>query len=131
VKTCPVCSTEYPDDVRFRPNDGQTLRASSPAHDLVGQVVADRHHVLKKLNDLFDKFGSRALAATTIRDSALDIYNARGVAAKDRAFAAYVASNAYARLDDRTKARQYARESARLDPGNNSYQVLQNSLCQP
>jgi serine/threonine protein kinase len=36
-----------------------------------------------------------------------------------------------ARLDDRTKACQYARESARLDPGNNPYQVLQNSLCQP
>jgi eukaryotic-like serine/threonine-protein kinase len=51
VKICPVCSTEYADDVRFCPNDGQTLRASSPAHDLVGQVVADRYHVLKKLGE--------------------------------------------------------------------------------
>ncbi len=51
MKICPVCSTEYADDVRFCPNDGQTLRASSPAHDLVGQVVADRYHVVKKLGE--------------------------------------------------------------------------------
>ncbi len=285
MKICPVCSTEYPDDVRFCPNDGQTLRACSPAHDLVGQVVADRYHVLHKLgeggmgqvylaehvkmgrksaikvmnpamvhdpdavarfnreaanasrithpnvcaiydfgetpegliylamefiegepltdlmeregalpvhravsicvqvadalqaahdlgivhrdlkpdnimltrgrdgvdlvnvvdfgigidparayelvDDLFDKFSNKVLAAATIRDSALDIYRAPGVRPKDRAFAAYVASNAYARLDDRGKACQYAQESARLDPDNHPYQVLQNSLCQP
>jgi hypothetical protein len=51
VKRCPVCSTEYADDVKFCPNDGQTLRAASPASDLVGQVVADRYHVLKKLGE--------------------------------------------------------------------------------
>jgi serine/threonine-protein kinase len=51
VKICPVCSTEYPDDVRFCPNDGQTLRASGAATNLVGQVVADRYHVIKKLGE--------------------------------------------------------------------------------
>jgi serine/threonine-protein kinase len=51
VKICPVCSTEYPDDVKFCPNDGQTLRAAAPASDLVGQVVADRYHVIKKLGE--------------------------------------------------------------------------------
>jgi serine/threonine-protein kinase len=51
VKICPVCSTEYGDDVRFCPNDGQTLRSSSPGTDLVGQVIADRYHVLKKLGE--------------------------------------------------------------------------------
>ncbi|HEY3279016.1 MAG TPA: serine/threonine-protein kinase [Gemmatimonadales bacterium] len=51
MKICPVCSTEYPDDVKFCPNDGQTLRASAPASDLVGQVVADRYHVIKKLGE--------------------------------------------------------------------------------
>ena len=51
MKRCPVCSTQYPDDVRFCPNDGQTLRAAAPATDLVGQVVADRYHVLKKLGE--------------------------------------------------------------------------------
>jgi hypothetical protein len=51
VKICPVCSTEYPDDVKFCPNDGQTLRSAAPASDLVGQVVADRYHVIKKLGE--------------------------------------------------------------------------------
>ncbi len=51
MKVCPVCSTEYADDVRFCPNDGQTLRSSGPTEDLVGQVIADRYHVLKKLGE--------------------------------------------------------------------------------
>jgi len=51
VKICPVCSTEYADDVKFCPNDGQTLRSSAPLADLVGQVVADRYHVIKKLGE--------------------------------------------------------------------------------
>ena len=51
MKICPVCSTEYADDVKFCPNDGQTLRAAAPAANLVGQVVADRYHVVKKLGE--------------------------------------------------------------------------------
>jgi len=51
VKICPVCSTEYSDDVRFCPKDGQTLRSSSPGTDLVGQVLADRYHVVRKLGE--------------------------------------------------------------------------------
>ena len=51
MKICPVCSTEYADDVKFCPNDGQTLRSAAPASDLVGQVVADRYHVIKKLGE--------------------------------------------------------------------------------
>ena len=51
MKTCPLCSTQYPDDLRFCPNDGQTLRSSSPGQDLVGQVLADRYHVVKKLGE--------------------------------------------------------------------------------
>jgi eukaryotic-like serine/threonine-protein kinase len=51
VKTCPVCSREFPDNVKFCPNDGQTLRAKGPLADLVGQVVADRYHIIKKLGE--------------------------------------------------------------------------------
>jgi len=51
VKRCPLCAVEYPDGTRFCPNDGQTLRASSPAADLVGQVVADRYYVVRKLGE--------------------------------------------------------------------------------
>jgi len=51
VKICPICATEYRDDVRFCPNDGQTLRSSGPTKDLVGQVLADRYHIMKKLGE--------------------------------------------------------------------------------
>jgi len=51
VKICPVCATEYPDDIKFCQNDGTTLRAAAPAANLVGQVVADRYHVVKKLGE--------------------------------------------------------------------------------
>lgn len=51
MKICPVCSTEYSNDTKFCPNDGQTLRAAAPASDLVGQVIADRYHVIKKLGE--------------------------------------------------------------------------------
>jgi serine/threonine-protein kinase len=37
--------------VKFCPNDGQTLRSAAPATDLVGQVVADRYHIIKKLGE--------------------------------------------------------------------------------
>ena len=51
MKICPVCNTEYPNDVKFCPNDGQTLRSAAPAGDLMGQVIADRYHVVKKLGE--------------------------------------------------------------------------------
>ena len=51
MKTCPVCAREFADDVKFCPNDGQTLRAKGPLADLIGQVVADRYHIIKKLGE--------------------------------------------------------------------------------
>ena len=51
MKTCPVCGKEYPDTVKFCPVDGSTLRAKNPTADLVGQVVADRYSIIKKLGE--------------------------------------------------------------------------------
>jgi len=50
LKTCPVCSAEWPDDTKFCPNDGTTLRSAQGA-DLIGSVVADRYHIVKKLGE--------------------------------------------------------------------------------
>ena len=50
-KTCPMCGTEYPLSERFCPRDGTALRSSNTEGDLVGSIVAERYHVLKKLGE--------------------------------------------------------------------------------
>ena len=50
-KICPTCGTEYPLSERFCPRDGTALRSSGGSGDLVGSVVADRYHILKKLGE--------------------------------------------------------------------------------
>jgi serine/threonine protein kinase/Flp pilus assembly protein TadD len=49
-KTCPTCGAAYPDTERFCPKDGTALRAQNGAStDLVGSIIADRYHILKRL----------------------------------------------------------------------------------
>ncbi|MBW7935438.1 MAG: hypothetical protein H3C62_17880, partial [Gemmatimonadaceae bacterium] len=48
-KICPTCGTEYPLSERFCPRDGTALRSASAGSDLMGSVIADRYHILKKL----------------------------------------------------------------------------------
>jgi len=50
-KVCPTCGTEYPLSERFCPRDGTALRSSNPQADLVGSIVAERYHILKKLGE--------------------------------------------------------------------------------
>jgi serine/threonine-protein kinase len=51
LKICPVCSTEYPANERFCPRDGTALRSQTGPQDLVGSIIADRYHVIKKLGE--------------------------------------------------------------------------------
>jgi serine/threonine-protein kinase len=51
MKFCTSCGTEYPDDVLFCQKDGTTLRGAGGANDLVGQVLAERYHIKKKLGE--------------------------------------------------------------------------------
>ena len=52
VKICPQCSEEYPLDVRFCAKDGSTLKLQGGGSaDLVGSIIADRYHVLRKLGE--------------------------------------------------------------------------------
>jgi serine/threonine protein kinase len=51
VKVCPQCGTEYPANARFCEIDGTALRGAAAGSDLVGAIVADRYHVLKKLGE--------------------------------------------------------------------------------
>ncbi|MDB4913784.1 MAG: Serine/threonine-protein kinase PknB [Gemmatimonadetes bacterium] len=50
-KICPTCGTEYPANERFCPRDGTALRSTGGGNDLVGSVIAERYHVLKKLGE--------------------------------------------------------------------------------
>ena len=47
MKICPTCGTEYEPKERFCPRDGTALRTQGGTSDLIGQVVADRYHVLR------------------------------------------------------------------------------------
>jgi serine/threonine-protein kinase len=49
VKVCPQCEAEYPANARFCEIDGTALRGGAPASDLVGSIIADRYHVMRKL----------------------------------------------------------------------------------
>jgi len=51
LKICPTCSTEYPANERFCPRDGTALRSQGGGNDLVGSILAERYHVLKKLGE--------------------------------------------------------------------------------
>jgi serine/threonine-protein kinase len=49
-KVCPQCNGEYELDQRFCPKDGSTLKmVGGSSSDLLGQIIADRYLVLKKL----------------------------------------------------------------------------------
>ncbi len=50
-KTCPTCGTEYPLSERFCPRDGTALRATAAGSDLMGSIIADRYHIIKKLGE--------------------------------------------------------------------------------
>jgi serine/threonine protein kinase len=50
LKTCPQCGSEYGSDIKFCPKDGSTLRLPAGAN-LVGSVIADRYHILRKLGE--------------------------------------------------------------------------------
>jgi serine/threonine protein kinase len=48
-KVCPACGAEYDAKTRFCPDDGSVLRAQGATDELIGEVIADRYHVLKKI----------------------------------------------------------------------------------
>ena len=50
-KICPTCGTEYPLSERFCPRDGTALRATAAGADLMGTIIADRYHIIKKLGE--------------------------------------------------------------------------------
>ena len=50
-KICPTCGTEYPANQRFCDRDGSALRTQGGGTDLIGSIIGERYHVLKKLGE--------------------------------------------------------------------------------
>jgi predicted Ser/Thr protein kinase len=51
LKICPTCGVEYPANERFCPRDGAALRTQGGGSDLVGSMIAERYHVIRKLGE--------------------------------------------------------------------------------
>jgi hypothetical protein len=74
--------------------------------------------------DLLDDMMMNQLKPATaswIRDSALKFFNAQGITTKDKAYAAFVAGNAYFGLNDRTQGCQWVHTALRIDPTSSVY----------
>lgn len=50
-KVCPQCGETFGPELRFCPRDGAGLRSTAAVQDLVGQVIAERYHILGKLGE--------------------------------------------------------------------------------
>ena len=79
------------------------------------------------MNDWFDRIDN--LTGAMLRDSAKAVFDAPGVVPKDRALAAYLVANAYAKLDQRSPGCEWARRAVSLDASVRSYLALVQSLC--
>ena len=66
--------------------------------------------------------------ASAIRDTVRAYYDASGITDSDKALAAYVTANAFAKLDDRSTALEWARRALQLEPDGPGYQELVTSL---
>ena len=49
VKLCPSCGREYGGEVRFCPDDGSVLRLRDVSETLVGEIIADRYLIHRKI----------------------------------------------------------------------------------
>jgi serine/threonine-protein kinase len=49
VKVCPQCGQQFDSGILFCPKDGSALRLVDSGASLVGQVIADRYHILRLL----------------------------------------------------------------------------------
>ena len=51
MRVCPHCSAEFPSDQRFCPNDGTPLRSKTGSGGIIGEIIAERYHVVKALGE--------------------------------------------------------------------------------
>ncbi|HUK62665.1 MAG TPA: serine/threonine-protein kinase, partial [Dongiaceae bacterium] len=76
------------------------------ASSLQTQPVAAPPSVTTRLNDWFDRIDD--IPGAALRDSARAVFDTPGLGATDRALAAYLMANAYAKLDQRAQGCEWA-----------------------
>ena len=117
------------------PNEGQERSGDggSPATRRVDPIPrnpawlvpagADEH-----LLDMLFRLDEASNDHAAVRDTAVAYFNAAGMAAKDKATAAYVAAIAFSKSNDRLNALEWARRAMSEEPGSTAYQQLVNDL---
>jgi serine/threonine protein kinase len=51
TRVCAQCGAEYPADQRFCPTDGSPLRSKTGGTGIIGEIIAERYHVVKALGE--------------------------------------------------------------------------------
>jgi hypothetical protein len=80
------------------------------------------------LNVLLDRIDT--IKGPALRNAAIAIYFTNGVSDKDRALAAYLVANGFAKMDSTANTCTWARRAVSLDPVSRAYAALQKS-CAP
>jgi len=115
-----------------QPRDSVTPRTETPAASSIPVSAADAFDRLDALMNRFDVSGHTAASiASGAKDTALAYYTSASVAKKDRAYAAYILSQAEGALDNKSEALRWARIAVDLDPASRSYQANLNGLSRP
>jgi len=93
-------------------------RAAKPATGAKPRIDVSR------AQELLDNMLLYQLAPKTapwIRDSAADLYNAPGIAPRDKAYAAFVYGMALAQMNDRARGCEWIRKAVTMDPADTTY----------
>jgi len=92
---------------------------SKPRFNLLGAGDA--------LNQLLDSIDS--YPTSMVRDSARALYDASGIAANDKAFAAFVIGNTYFKAKDRPEGCSWVQRASTLNPSSSAYSRFVQEQC--
>jgi serine/threonine-protein kinase len=101
------------------PAPPEPISTRPPARTPPAVDAANARLLLDKLVDTLEPRTARL-----VLDSARDIFNARGLASKEKAYAAFVVANALFQANDRAKGCEWVRTATELDSLRESYRKL-------
>ena len=100
-------------------------RPAPPSTPVERRGAAEKPKIdVGRAQELLDNMLLYQLAPKTalwIRDSAADLYNAPGIAPRDKAYAAFVYGMALAQMNDRARGCEWIRKAVAMDPADTTY----------